>query len=83
MQKRAVKRAVSLCKSMLVFSLLIFTSHFVDHSHARLFVEIYIRACDKLTFLSKYAREYCRTGSYTYPCKFITERKTENILRVN
>ena len=58
MQKGAVKRAVSLCKLMLEFSLLIFTSCFVDQSHARLFVEFYIRACDKLTFFSKYARVY-------------------------
>ena len=27
----------------------------IARSHARLFVEIYIRACDKLTFFSKYA----------------------------
>ena len=47
-----------------IFSLLIFTSRFVEQSHARLFVEIYIRACDKLTFFSKYARAYWRTGSY-------------------
>ena len=58
MQKRAVKRAVSLCKLMVVFSLLIFTSRFVDQSHSRLFVEFYIRACDKLTLFSKYARAY-------------------------
>ena len=41
-----------------------FFSHFFA---ARLFVElnhIYIRACDKLTFFSKYARAYWRTGSY-------------------
>ena len=37
---------------------------FVDQSHSRLFVEIYIRACDKLTIFSKYARAYWRTGSY-------------------
>ena len=49
---------------MLVFSLLIFTSHFVDHSYAGLFVEIYIRACDELTFFSKHARAYWRTGCY-------------------
>ena len=59
-----MKRAVSLCKLILVFSLLIFTSRFVDQSHARLFVEIYIRACDKLTIFSKYARSYWHTGSY-------------------
>ena len=52
MQKKAAKRAVSLCKLILVFSLLIFTSRFVDQSHARLFVEFYIRDCDKLTFFS-------------------------------
>ena len=46
------KRAVSMCKLMFVFNLLIFTSRFVDRPHARLFVEIYIRACDKLTFFT-------------------------------
>ena len=60
-----VKRAVSQSKLMLVFSLLIFTSRFVDQSHARLFVEIYIRACKKLTIFSKYARAHWRTGSST------------------
>ena len=65
MQKRAVKRAVSLCKLMLVFCLLIFTSCFaVDQSHAQLFVEFNIRACDKLTFFSNYARAYWRVSSY-------------------
>ena len=40
---------------MLVFSLLIFTSRFVDQSHTRpVFVEIYIRACGKLTIFSKH-----------------------------
>ena len=71
-KKRAVKRAVSLYKLMLVFSLLIVTSRFIDQSHARpVFVEIYIRACDKLTIFSKYAREYWRTGSYApeFVCK--------------
>ena len=29
-----------------------------------IFVEIYIRACDKLTIFSKYARAYWRTGGY-------------------
>ena len=42
------------CCSYTVF--LIFTLRFVDQSHARLFVEIYIRACDKFTIFSKYAR---------------------------
>ena len=56
--KRAVKRAVSLCKLMLVFSLLIFTSRFVDQSHARL--------CRmKSTFaLVTFPSAYCRTGGY-------------------
>ena len=63
--KRAVKRAVSLCKLMLVFSLLIFTSRFVNQSHARLFV-------DMLTFFSKYARAYWqRTGSFAPAILFI------------
>ena len=65
---KIVQRAVSLCKLMLVFSLLIFPSRFVGQSHAQLFVEIYIRACDKLAFFSKYARAHVRTcaraGSY-------------------
>ena len=67
-KKRAVKRAVLLCKLMLVFSLTIFTSCFVDQSYARLFVEFNIRASplhgDKLTFFSKYALACWRTGSH-------------------
>ena len=54
----SVNAQKGLYKLMLVFSLLIFTSRFIHQSHAQLFVEIYIRACDKLTFFSKYVRAY-------------------------
>ena len=55
MQKKGLWKEQCRCaKLMLVFNLLIFTSRFVDQSHARLFVEIF----------SKYARAYWRTGSY-------------------
>ena len=66
-KKRTVKRAVSLCKLMLVFSLLIFTSRFVDQSHGVLFVEIYICACDKVAFFpSTHVLRPCRRDQRTY-----------------
>ena len=59
-EKGCETEAVSLCKLMLVFSLLIFTSRFVDQSHARLFVELNLHS----RFFSKYACAFWRTGSY-------------------